>query len=316
MNTAINGIVKGSGEDALRARVGIFGLCTVVAGAMGYEPLHTLFAASRSDYYSHILLVPFITAFFLFEQRKEIVKRAEYKPVGGIILGGIGIIVYLSAFWIKALLGPNDFASMTVAGCILLWWGAFLLTFGREAFVVSRFGLLFICFMIPIPEFLLSQIIYALQVGSTEITQWLFELTGTNYIRDGFVYRLTGINIEVAKECSGIRSTLALVITGVVASKLFLKSGWRKVALLLALFPISVFKNGVRILTLSLLAVYVDVRFITGSFLHHSGGFLFYIPAILLMGLMVLHLRKGETRKEDRRHTMPDNQPPTPNPQY
>ena len=49
---------------------------------------------------------------------------------------------------------------------------------------------------------------------------------------------------------------------------------------MIALIPINIIKNGIRITTLSLLAIYVDHKFITDSFLHHSGGFLFYLPAL------------------------------------
>jgi exosortase/archaeosortase family protein len=55
-----------------------------------------------------------------------------------------------------------------------------------------------------------------------------------------------------------------------------------------------VLKNGIRIVTLSSLAVYVDERFITQSFLHRSGGFLFYIPALFLLGIVLWWLRKTE----------------------
>ncbi len=298
MGTALNGITKNQDKVALRIRVGVLWVCMIVAVMMGYEPVHALFADVPSDYYSHILLIPFISTYFMFEKRNEIVKRADYGPVGGAIVGGLGLIVYCSAFWFEALLGSNDFASVTVLGCVLFWWGAFLFTFGREAFVASRFGLFFMCLTIPIPKALLDRLIYVLQVGSTEITQWFFELTGTNYIRDGFVYQLTGINIEVAKECSSIRSSLALIITGVVAGHLFLKSGWRKVLLLIVLIPINIIKNGIRITTLSLLAIYVDHKFITDSFLHHSGGFLFYLPALGMMGAMIMWLRKGDAKRE------------------
>lgn len=296
MGKALNGIKKNPDEVASRVRIGVLGACTVLAIMIGYEPVYALFSTGRSDYYSHILLIPFVTAYFLFEKRKEIQKLAEYGPVDGAIVAGLGLITCLSAFWFQVLLGSNDYASTTVLGCILLCWGAFLFTFGRKAFVASRFGLLFICFAIPIPEALLDRLIYVLQVGSTEVTQWLFELTGTDYVRDGFVYQLTGINIEVAKECSSIRSSLALIITGVVAGHLFLKSGWRKVVLLIVLIPINIIKNGIRITTVSLLAIHVDRNFITDSFLHHSGGFLFYLPALGMMGAMVMWLRKGDTK--------------------
>jgi hypothetical protein len=50
-------------------------------------------------------------------------------------------------------------------------------------------------------------------------------------------------------------------------------------------------------LTLSLLAIYVDTKFITDSFLHHSGGFLFYLPALGLLGGLLWWFRKAERKK-------------------
>jgi hypothetical protein len=47
------------------------------------------------------------------------------------------------------------------------------------------------------------------------------------------------------------------------------------------------------------LAIHVDQRFLTDSFLHHSGGFLFYIPGLLIFGGILLFLRKFEKRTED-----------------
>ena len=105
------------------------------------------------------------------------------------------------------------------------------------------------------------------------------------------------MSIEVAKQCSGIRSSLGLFITAVLAGHLFLKTFQKKVVLALLVFPITVLKNGFRIVTLSSLAVYVDEKFLTQSFLHHSGGFLFYIPALLLLGIVVWWLRKLEHGK-------------------
>ena len=102
------------------------------------------------------------------------------------------------------------------------------------------------------------------------------------------------MSIQVAKECSGIRSSLGLFITGILAGHLFLRTGWKKFILILFIYPITVLKNGIRIVTLSSLAVYVDERFITQSFLHRSGGFLFYIPALFLLGIVLWWLRKTE----------------------
>ena len=111
--------------------------------------------------------------------------------------------------------------------------------------------------------------------------------------RDGFVFHLSKLDIEVAPQCSGIRSSLSLVITGVLAAYLFLRTGWARTILMVTIVPIAILKNGVRIATLSTLAIYWDEK-ILASDLHTKGGFVFFILALLMVGAVILLLRKME----------------------
>ena len=283
---------------AVRFRSALMLVLVGVSVLLAYRPLRSLMSAGRTDYYSHIILIPFVTGYFLFAERKRIQSDTGYSWKAGTPLIAAGLLAYVCALWQRRWLGTNDFASLTTAASVVVLWGGFVLIYGSRSFSAGRFPLLFLLFSIPVPAFLLDRFIYVLEVGSTEVTQWLFDMTGTTYFREGFVYQLVGISIEVAKECSGIRSTLALVISSVVAGHLFLKSGWRQLVLLIAILPITILKNAVRIAALSWLAVYVDRRFVTGSWLHQSGGILFYMPALGLLGVILWWLSRGEKERE------------------
>jgi exosortase len=137
--------------------------------------------------------------------------------------------------------------------------------------------------------------VYTLQVGSTEITNLLFMATGVPFLRESFVFHLPGMSVEVAKQCSGIRSSLALLITAILAGHLFLETGWKKVVLAVLIIPITMFKNGIRILILTLLGTYVDPKFLINSSLHRDGGILFFILALLLLAPILYWLRKSES---------------------
>ena len=88
------------------------------------------------------------------------------------------------------------------------------------------------------------------------------------------------VAIEIADECSGIRSSLALVMTVLLAGHMFLTSAWKKALLALAVIPLTIVKNGIRIVSLTLLAVHVNPSFLTGQ-LHHEGGIVFFVLALL-----------------------------------
>ena len=190
-------------------------------------------------------------------------------------------------------LGSTNMVSLLMLAAFLVWLGAFGLFFGVRAFRIACFPLFFLLFMIPIPEPALSKIIYFLQAGSSEMVELFFRMAGVPYLRQGFIFELPGVAIRVAEECSGIRSSLALLITTVLASHFFLRTNWKRMLLCAVVVPIVIFKNGLRIATLSILAIYVNPGFLYGR-LHHQGGFVFFIIALLPMALVLRLLQKGE----------------------
>jgi exosortase len=276
----------------------IFFLFTLVAAGMAYVPLKDLLSNPvRSDYYSHILLIPLVSGFLAYQKRREIFAAVEYSLKKGSIFLLSGIILYLAGSMWQHRLNINDYASVITLSAVVFWVGGFFATYGRTAFRLARFPLLFLVFMIPIPIFLMDRIIYILQAGSAEVTEFLFSLVGIPAFRSGFYFTLPEVTIEVAKECSGIRSSLGLLITVVLAAHFFLVTNWKRGFLILTVLPITILKNGIRILTLTLLAIYVDMGFLTGGFLHKSGGFLFFLPALGLIGILLYFLRKTEDEK-------------------
>jgi len=70
-----------------------------------------------------------------------------------------------------------------------------------------------------------------------------------------------------------------------VLAHLLLRSAWGKGLVILAAIPLSIAKNGFRIFTLSMLAVYVDPNYLHG-WLHHQGGIVFFL--VFLAALFVL----------------------------
>jgi exosortase/archaeosortase family protein len=74
---------------------------------------------------------------------------------------------------------------------------------------------------------------------------------------------------------------------------MYLHGRWRKVLLVLAVLPITVFKNGVRIVGLSWLATYLDPAFLDGR-LHNDGGVLFFLLALGLLAPVLWLLRRSQ----------------------
>jgi exosortase len=160
----------------------------------------------------------------------------------------------------------------------------------------AGFPLLFLLLAIPIPVGIVEKISAALQAGSTEIAHGLFKLLGIPVFREGFAFSLPGVNIEVGEECSGIRSSIALVITGILAGHVFLRSRWTKVCLVVFSAFVAVFKNAVRIVFLSAMTAYSNQDFLNSRLHHQYGGLAFSCFALAMVVPFIFLLRKVEGR--------------------
>jgi len=276
-----------------------------LGAVMFFSPLATLGEiALDNDTYSHIPLIPLVTVFLIFIERASVFSATARKPAVGIPVCAGGLLLYVAAQVFHAHLDrlafrhrdiANDYLTLCLAGAVVYVIGSFIAIYGVEAFNKARFALLFLVFAVPIPVFLLNKIIVVLQHASADAANIVFGLTGVAYIRNDLVFEFSNVSVQVAEECSGIRSSLSLFILSVITGHMFLRTTSRRIVLSLAIFPITVVKNAFRIVTITLLANYVDMRFLTKHWLHSSGGIPFFFVALALFIPLVWMLRKGET---------------------
>jgi exosortase len=269
------------------------GYCAVVALA-NWSVLDALYQHSSVDHTaSHVVLMPFVSVGLIILSRQRIFEsvRTDARAAAAILAGGVGLAV---ATWpYRSDLGQDPALALVVGALIVLWIGGFVLFYGRTAARAALFPLLFLAFTMPFPKVVLEPANDFLKNGSTELVARLFTLSGTPYYREAYVFRLPAFVIEVADACSGIRSSIGLLITTLLAGYLFLATSWKKAALVLAIVPITLLKNAIRIVALSLLALHVDPSFLTGQ-LHHEGGIVFFVLALLLLAPVLLLLRRSE----------------------
>jgi len=275
--------------------VGYLAVCL----ALYWRPLWELLRISLAENtYSHILIVPFISIALVFMDRQKLQQslRPSLAPAAAFVLGFAALRF---ADWrYGARLPEGATLALTILSLLALIWAGVMLAYGARIFHSLLFPLLFLLLAVPLPPPLVDRFIYWLQVGSADVTAILFRLTGTPFLRHGFLFFVPQFTIEIAKECSGIRSAIALFITCLLAGYLFLRSGWSRIVLLVSALPVLVIKNGVRIVTLTLLSIYVDPGFLSGD-LHREGGFIFFLIGLLILwpvlwGLQALEAKHGK----------------------
>jgi exosortase C (VPDSG-CTERM-specific) len=250
--------------------------------------------AAETDLHSHILLIPFISAYLLFIGRAQLPKEYAFSLgwIALLLLGGIAALLGGIGLFNPALSENDSLSFMAFSIVCFLTAGGFLLM-GWKWMAAAAFPFGFLIFMVPLPDAVVNSLETASKLASAEVAALLFSITGTPTLREGTVFQLPGIALEVAQECSGIRSSWVLFITSVLASFLFLKSPWRRVVLVAFVIPLGILRNGIRILVIGLLCVHVDPQMIH-SVIHKQGGPVFFALSMLPLFLLLWWLRKGE----------------------
>jgi len=284
----------------------LFFLLGIAAFVIDWRPLLDTFAlALRDDQYAHILLIVPVGAALMFLDRGSLGRTAEPGLSLGITLLIAAALAGVYARWSTGL--PHDVQlSLSMLALVTWWIAAFVFCFGLRAFRRLLFPLCFLYWLVPFPDFILSRIVNWLQQGSAAVAQLLFTVAGVPVAQDGVVLSIPGLTVEVAKECSSIRSSLMLVVISMVLAHLYLRSIWRKMVVVLAAIALSIAKNGFRIFVISVLGTRVDPGFLHGN-LHRHGG-----PLFLLLALLVLLSLLWLLSRNDRSSEPSFNQAPNP----
>lgn len=293
-----------SGAEALRRpaitgrtiaqRHGVFAGFVFLSGLIFWKTWAGVIAYSlQNESASHILLIPVIAFYLLFAARTRIFSQSDFAIGPGLIV----IVAAVGLFWLATRLSDagNDRLSLETLALVCLWVGGFISSYGLKASRAAIFPLMFLLLMVPWPSAVLDPVIRWLQAGSTDVTYAIFKMLGVPVLRAGFVLTVPGVAIEVASECSGIRSSMALLITCLLAAHFCLRTKWKMTLFVLLVIPLSIIKNGIRIATLTLLSLYVNPDFLRGS-LHRDGGFVFFFLALAMLFPVLRLLEKTEKR--------------------
>lgn len=274
-----------------------FAVAAVVLLAAFSPVLYELLRFSLgSSLYSHIPLIPLVSFYFVWINRQYLpgASRPDILIASVFGLAGFGL---LACFWSASQSGPKmgeeDFLSFMTASFVLLLVAASGLFLGKNLARAIGFPLGFLAFMVPFPTVVHTAIETFLQYGSAAVAFVFFKISGMPVFMQDLFFQLPGFNMQVAPECSGIHSSLALLITSLVAGKLFLRSRWRRTVLAVVVIPLALVRNGFRVFTIGQLCVRISPDMIH-SYIHRQGGPIFFALSLIPFSVILWFLFRSE----------------------
>ena len=274
------------------SRPWIWVICSLAAiFVLFVRPLSYLTRLALSDEnVSHVLLVPFLVAWALRVDCRRIFRDSAFDSTAAVPFVICAIGSTASAYHMN---DSSDALSYQILGFVFACIAVFALSFGRRVLREGAFAFLLLFLLVPWPSYILTKVVSYLQVGSAGIAAAIFYVSGVPVLREGLVFHLTRATIEVAPECSGIRSSMALLILALLVSHFAFRPLWKKLLFVAVGLLVMIIKNGTRIATLTLLANYVDPGFLFGR-LQRQGGVVFFLLGLALLVPVYWLLRRGE----------------------
>ncbi len=225
--------------------------------------------------YGYAYLIPFITAFLIW-QRKDRLEAIRFTgSAWGAIVVALGLLVAFAG-----RLGAVH--TVIQYGVFIAVLGLFWAFYGGKAFRTVAVPLLLLGFAIPLPDFLYHSLSNYLQWVSSRLGVDVIRLFSVPVYLEGNVIDLGVYKLQVAEACSGLRYLFPLVTLSFVAAYLYQVTFWKRAVVFLSALPITVFMNSFRIGMIGILVGYWGISQAEG-FLHWFEGWAIFMACILLL---------------------------------
>ena len=237
--------------------------------------------------YSHGFLIPFISAYLLWDN-KEKINQVEIRPSNwGIVVLILGLIIYL----IGNLAG--ELFTMKFSMLVVLA-GAILFTYGIERFKAVSFPFFYLIFMIPLPYILYDAVAFPLKIFLSRLSVEPSLANYDNPQREGNIIHLVDTTLEVADACSGIRSIISLLAISTILAYMTQKTWIKRIMLTLFAVPIAIFVNSIRVIGTGILAEKYGSAVAEGFFHEFAGLLIFGVAIVMLVFSAVILSRTGK----------------------
>ncbi len=232
----------------------------------------------RDPNFEHGIFVPLFALFVLWQDRKRLQAIPSDPSWAGLPLAILSLLMLA-----LGVLGAELFFSRT--SLLVLLAGLIILFQGWAFFRAVLFPWAFLFLMIPIPNLILQQITFPLQLLASRVATGMLELVGVPVLRQGNVIVLASMPLDVVEACSGIRSLLTLLTLAIIYGYLMEKRIWVRIVLAISAVPIAVAANSFRIFGTGMLVQYWDPDKAEGFFHTFEGWLIFVVALILLLAV-------------------------------
>ncbi len=266
-----------------------------------FVPLSSLYDTWMTDGdYSYGILVPFISAYLLWDKRHA-VKNSVIRPCWP----SFPLLIIFVIISVYGILGSSGSVSRPAVPVLAVLFIVFC--FGTDLFKKISLPLCFLIFMVPLPTVLNTTIGVYLKTISSEFGGRFLQALGYSVYVSGNIIDLGVTKLQVVDACSGLRFLFPLLALGVIYGYFFETVLWKRAACVIITVPIAIFTNIVRIAVTGILTYRFGPEMAEGFF-HSFEGFAVFALAFAMLFVFgrILRLFPSSGRRAVKQDGPPD----------
>lgn len=230
---------------------------------------------ARDSYYSHGVLIPFVSGFLIWQTRAELAAIRPKRSPWGMPLIIAGLMIHLGSSLFRVYFTSGFSMLIVLAGLILFLYGS-------KTLKKIIFPVCFLIFMVPVPLVVITNISFKMKILAAQIATAALNGMGLEAVRSGSVLKMQHTNVVVDDICSGLRSLISLTALGSIFAYGMKGPMPKRIILFLSTIPIAIATNVLRIVFLSFISEVWGSRYATG-FVHDLSGFMVFALAFILL---------------------------------
>lgn len=236
--------------------------------------------------YSHAIFIPVISLYLIW-QKKDVLKRLQIHG------SWVGIAVMMVGLGCLVLGQLSTLFIITQYAFIVTLYGAILSLTSWQHVKVIWVPLLFLLFMIPLPEFLYNSLSSHLQLISSRLGVELIAFCGIRVYLEGNVIDMGNYQLQVVEACSGLRYLFPLISIAFLCAYIYRGSLFSKAIIILSSLPITVAMNSLRIAITGILVEYWSPS-VADDFIHDFEGAAIFVLCFIALVVEMWILNKFE----------------------
>ncbi len=195
----------------------------------------------------------------------------------------------------------ESFLFIGIWGCVA---STVIMLYGWKRSRQLWFPLLILAFIVPLPPFVNRILTFKMKMAASTLSVEMLRAFGVSVLQNGNVIDLGVTTLQVVDACSGLRYIMSMFLMSLLIGHFFVTGWWRRVLLLIFVYPLSILINAGRIFIIGLLTLN-GYTFLTEGPFHDLAG----LVAFLIAGGFILIFAKVLMKIGPVKYTRPPADP-------